>query len=96
MSLGRSLEILFEKRKHFLPPVDGLGLSIAGTMMVKEPMTCIWIPVEFVRFPVFLQFRFVLVDLIWGRTVVLVSEDAQDRAREVCGVIERANRVFRR
>ena len=92
---GCSIEILFEKGKHFLPAIHRLFLSIAWAMIVEKAMTGIIIAVELIRFAVLLQFRFVLVDLLRCGAVVVVAKEAQEGTREVGGVVQRAHRVFR-
>src|SRR5919201_2642946 len=78
--LRRRPKVLFEEGPHLLPAVDRLLLPIGWPVIVKELVAGFVIPVEFIGLAVLLQFLLMLIHLGWRRGLVLVAEEAQERA----------------
>src|SRR5262249_35356910 len=66
--------------------------AIHRPVIVEEAVTGAVVAVELVLLAVLLQLRLVLIYLLGSRRGVLVAEEAQERAREVLGVVDRRDR----
>src|SRR3972149_6012583 len=71
--------------------VPRLLLAIGRPVVVEEAMARLGIHVELVGLAVLLEFLLVLGHLLRGWALVLRAKEAQERAREVLGVVDRGN-----
>ena len=66
-----------------MPSVIGLGFAEALRIgEVLETMTGSVIPMKFNRHPSRLQGGFIVIDILGGRALIIVAEDAEKRARD--------------
>src|SRR5574341_2244342 len=86
--------MFLQKREDLLPAIYGLRLAISRGVVVKESVPGAVIAMELVGLAMFLQLRFVLIDLFGGWVGIVISEDAQERTGKIPGVIERRNGEF--
>jgi hypothetical protein len=85
---------LVQESKDFLPTIDRLLLPIGGPIIVEEAVAGTVIPVELVGFAVLLQLLLMLVHLGRGRSLVVIAKEAQERALQVFGHINRGHRIL--
>ena len=73
--------MLVEEGEHLLPAVGGLFGAVGDARGVEEGVAGAVVAVELVVLAELLQHRLGAVDLIGVRVLVVVAEDAEQRAR---------------
>src|SRR5689334_22424400 len=84
--------MLAEEAKNLAPGIHALLGPVQRPVPVEEAVAGAVIAMEFVGLAVPLQLRLVLVDLFWRRRAVVIAKDAEQRAREVLGHVDRRDR----
>src|SRR6516164_577991 len=92
-SAGRSAEMLVEESKDFVPAVNRLLRAVIRAIMRKERVTGPVITVKLVVLAEPPQFGLGSVNLVRGGVRVLVAEEAQERAIDPFGQIDRCYRL---
>ena len=82
-------QILAEERKHLVPAVKRLLHTVQGPVIVEDAVAGAVLAVELVALAVLLELGLVLVHLLGAWRTILVSEDAEQRARKVLGEFDR-------
>src|SRR5215470_11088293 len=85
-------QMLTEEGKHLAPAIHGGFGPVQWPVPVPDAVAGAVVAVELVRLAVLLQFRLVLVHLLGARRAVVVAEDADERAGEVPGQVDRRDR----
>src|SRR5215475_13917466 len=73
-------QVFFQESKDLLPTINRLLLPIGRAVVVEEAMAGSVIPVELIDFAQSLQLRLVLVHLCWGRSLIFIAKEAEERA----------------
>src|ERR1700754_3098612 len=82
-------EMLAEERKRLGPAVHGLLGPVQRPVPIVEAVAGAVIAVELVGLAVLLQLGLVLVDLLRARRAIVIAEQAEQRAAEVLGHVDR-------
>ena len=86
--------MLFQKGPHFVPSIHRLFLSIIGPVIVEEPVSGSIVPVELIVLPLFLEFLFVLVYLLWRGSLILIAKESKQGAGQVFGEVDGRRGLF--
>src|SRR5690348_11171002 len=81
-----------EKSKHLTPSMHRRLGPVEWPVPVPDAVTGTVVAVELVGFAVLLEFGLVLVHLLGAGGAVVVTENADQRAREILGQVDRRNR----
>src|SRR3954468_14104399 len=84
--------MLLEEGIGLVPAVDGLLDPVAGSLGGKEAVAGAVIAVELVSLAELLQNRFGAIDMVGRGVLVLVAEQAEQRAAQILGEIDRRHR----
>src|SRR6516164_10623633 len=78
-----------EEGEYLAPAIHCLLGPIERPVPIEEAMTGAVVAVEFIRLAVLLELGLVLVHLLGTRRAILVAEQAEQRAAEVLGQVNR-------
>src|ERR1019366_4870166 len=81
--------MLAEEGEHLAPGIHCLLRSVEWTVPIEDAVASAVVAVELVHLAVLLELGLVLVYLFGARRAVVVAEDADKRAREVLGHVNR-------
>src|ERR1700732_5587288 len=84
--------MLAEEGKHLAPAIHGLFGSVQRPVPIPDAVAGAVVAVELVRLAVLLELGLMLVHLLGARRAVVIAEDADERAREVLGHLDRRDR----
>ena len=87
--------MLSKERENLGPAVNSLLLPIGGSVVVEEAVAGAIVAMEFVVLAVLLQLFLVLVDLLRRRALIIVAEQAEQRAGQVFRQIDRSDGALR-
>src|SRR6202047_3429207 len=81
--------MLAEEGEHLAPAVHCLLWPVERPVPIEEAVAGTVVAVELVRLAVLLELGLVLVHLLGARRAVVIAEDADERATEVLGHLDR-------
>src|ERR1019366_6959374 len=81
--------MLAEEGEHLAPGIHCLLRSVEWPVPIEDAVASAVVAVELVHLAVLLELGLVLVHLFGARRAVVVAEDADKRAREVLGHVNR-------
>src|SRR6201996_7496612 len=85
-------QMLAVEREHLAPAVHGLLGPVERPVPIEEAVAGAVIAMELVVLAVLLQLGLVLVDLLGARRAVVIAEQAEQRAAEILGHVDRRGR----
>src|ERR1700676_1004902 len=85
-------QMLAEESEYLAPAVHGRLGPVQRPVPVPDSVAGAVVAVELVRLAMLLELGLVLVDLLGARRAVVVAEDADQRAAEVLGHVDRRDR----
>src|SRR5215470_2875141 len=88
-------QMLAEEGENLAPAIHGLLGPVKRPVPVEEAVAGAVVAMEFVGLAVFLEFGLVLVNLLRARRPVVITEQAEQRTREVLCHVDRRDRRLR-